>query len=810
MKMKQHGNPKRGMNGKKITTKKYGYFRGKRKKGKKGKGKGKKGHGPQQDQGQGQSDGKGEANYVNPSHSAQSSTQQAALPSSSDASGFFATHSSMNLTSVEMIEGEDQQKEPDSSGCAFLGQELDSAMKVEEGGMAFHTENQMPPTVAILDLGCTRAVGSRNAINAFSEYVDKHDCGLWYKIEPTSSRFFFANSQQTTCAEKLVIQMYDKAWNFQTTGFDTVEEGNVRLLMSLPQMRNLGFQFELSPQQSFLNCARLGIWKYKLRMSKSTHLVLDFQDIAWYMSAVYFKTPEVQSFFSEFEHFEYSQLSVETFAFATDDGWEIDYHRKELIRHRKTYRSQLFKIVGSKCPISCDDLESTFIEMKNGTKKVETDDWRAVSGPEKCLDKQWRGRTVFKIKSGVKLPEEVSTVKSSSKLPRISAPSDEVKPAYPPSGEKADDPKSSSAPAEEGTSSGWGSTGPKRRLSQKAAAVAKDEYEQFSDELERGLDKAVEMELGKSDKSKDRRPTGDDVDVSPSSDDERWEKVSKKSGNDSLERRRISVPLPGSEAQALTPAYRKMIKRLDDKVELYKLHVKHYHMSPTQFRRRTSMLNLPDHIYKKHEEVYNECRVCSMSVAPPPRAKISGIRASVFGDVILVDHCEIELKKKYVVLLVLDGATNLLWATAQNSLVHLREWNEQNNCTPKATVGDEAFFSEEFNEYYKFHGVKGLPCGPRTPWPNRAETAVRLFKRQWSLMTQSLEGDERFNGVTIRQAVKMTVWARNTQLTISGYSPLEVATGRRPPDLDLFDVETANPEKLSATPPDEEHYKDLL
>ena len=99
-----------------------------------------------------------------------------------------------------------------------------------------------------------------------------------------------------------------------------------------------------------------------------------------------------------------------------------------------------------------------------------------------------------------------------------------------------------------------------------------------------------------------------------------------------------------------------------------------------------------------------------MSVAPPLRAKISGIRASVSGDVVFVDHCEIELKKKkYVVLLVLDGATNLLWATAQNSfdeketLTHLRAWNEQNNCTPKAVVGDEAFFSDEFNEYYKFH-----------------------------------------------------------------------------------------------------------
>ena len=191
-------------------------------------------------------------------------------------------------------------------------------------------------------------------------------------------------------------------------------------------MRNLGFQFELSPQQSFLNCARLRMWKYKLRMSKSLHLVMDFQDIAWYMSTVYFRTPDVQSFFSEYEHFEYSQLSVETFAFATDDDWEIDHRRRELIRHHKTHRSQLFKLEGSKCPIPFDDQESartTFIEMKNGTKTVEKDDWRAVSGPEKRLDKQWRGRTVFKIKSGVKLPEDLSRVKSSSKVPRISDPS---------------------------------------------------------------------------------------------------------------------------------------------------------------------------------------------------------------------------------------------------------------------------------------------------------------------------------------------------------------------------------------------------
>ena len=251
---------------------------------------------------------------MNPSHSSQPALQQAALPSSASASGFFVTHSAMYLTSVKMTESEDQSMEHDLSGSPFLGQEPNPVQKVEEGGVAFHTENQMPPTVAILDLGCARAMGSRNAVNAFCDYVDKHDCGLRYKIEETRSRFFFANSQQTKCTEKLVIHMYDKAWNVHTTEFDIVEEGNVPPLMSLPQMRNLGFQFELSPQKSFLNCTRLGIWKHQLRMSKSSHVVMDFQDTSWYMSAVYFKTPEVTSFFSQHEHFESTRHFVVSFS----------------------------------------------------------------------------------------------------------------------------------------------------------------------------------------------------------------------------------------------------------------------------------------------------------------------------------------------------------------------------------------------------------------------------------------------------------------------------------------------------------------
>ena len=138
-------------------------------------------------------------------------------------------------------------------------------------------------------------------------------------------------------------------------------------------------------------------------------------------------------------------------------------------------------------------------------------------------------------------------------------------------------------------------------------------------------------------------------------------------------------------------------------------------------------------------------------------------------------------------LLVLDGATNLLWATAQNSLNNketiqaLRLWNDE----------------EDFLTYCRTHGIKECPCGSRTPWPNRAESAARLFKRQWQIMSKNLE-DDRFRGITIREAVKRTVWARNTQLTVSGCSPLEIATGRRPPDL--LDIETSDPAQLSVDP----------
>ena len=48
-----------------------------------------------------------------------------------------------------------------------------------------------------------------------------------------------------------------------------------------------------------------------LKTAISTHLILDLQDVAWYMSQVRFKTPQVKSFCSRHDHFEYSQIAVQ-------------------------------------------------------------------------------------------------------------------------------------------------------------------------------------------------------------------------------------------------------------------------------------------------------------------------------------------------------------------------------------------------------------------------------------------------------------------------------------------------------------------
>ena len=81
-----------------------------------------------------------------------------------------------------------------------------------------------------------------------------------------------------------------------------------------------------------------------LKTAISTHLILDLQHVAWYMSQVNFKTPQVKSFFSQHDHFEYSHITVEQDdqqegeALVSSGYWQVDGLRRELIRHHRDRR----------------------------------------------------------------------------------------------------------------------------------------------------------------------------------------------------------------------------------------------------------------------------------------------------------------------------------------------------------------------------------------------------------------------------------------------------------------------------------------
>ena len=154
--------------------------------------------------------------------------------------------------------------------------------------------------------------------------------------------------------------MYDHGWNTQFTEFDIVEEGDVPLLMSLPQMRNLGFQFKFTPEKAYLSCIRIGMKKMVLRTAISTHLILDLQDVAWYMSQIHFKTPQIKNFYSQHDYFEYSQIAVkqddhEGEALVIGNYWQVDPLHHEFIRHHKDKRMNLHEMIRSeKIPIPKD------------------------------------------------------------------------------------------------------------------------------------------------------------------------------------------------------------------------------------------------------------------------------------------------------------------------------------------------------------------------------------------------------------------------------------------------------------------------
>ena len=241
------------------------------------------------------------------------------------------------------------------------------------------------------------------------------------------------------------------------------------------------------------------------------------------------------------------------------------------------------------------------------------------------------------------------------------------------------------------------------------------------------------------------------------------------------------------EPTSLPIALGRIYKRLSNPEELKKLHLQHHHMTTDQFRFRTRSLHLPKSTIDLLNKIRSECEVCQAAKPSPSRSKTSGLRADTFGDMTFIDHSQVPL------------ATTLLTAEAVTTtqevenITVLRNYFDQYHLQPKSVVADQAFMTETWEHFYQSLDITPISLGPNTPWPNRAEAAVRLLKAQLKIMLSSIKAGTApatLKKVTYRQLVKAAATVRNQTVTYGGVTPLELAFGRRPADLIQLDVAT--------------------
>ena len=264
-----------------------------------------------------------------------------------------------------------------------------------------------------------------------------------------------------------------------------------------------------------------------------------------------------------------------------------------------------------------------------------------------------------------------------------------------------------------------------------------------------------------------------------------WKPPLRIRGKTSLKDIPISASRPladGDEPEATEKARKTLTKiheRLRDKSELTKLHLQHYHMTPENFRRRTSscvFLRISMNLYKK---VYQECEQCQAHAQAPQRSKVTGMRATVFGDLWFIDHVEVSYRNvAYIVLVLTDAASNFLWAGSQlnkqntTTIETLLRAMHELGCNPKAICADSYFMEPPYIQFYNTKGIKTIQLGPNTPWPNRAEAAVKLFKHASLILLEHVTKYKSLPNavahVSFEHILRASVYARNSSLTYGG------------------------------------------
>ena len=128
---------------------------------------------------------------------------------------------------------DDQNSEVRHNGHAYLNYETN----VQHTLLTDYVDMSTHPTYVFLDSGCTRAMGSRFAIDRLVRACQNHPFSHMIKFtkEASFNKFSFANGESSNVREKLVIRLknpkHPTGWI--TTSVDILDKGRVPILSQL-------------------------------------------------------------------------------------------------------------------------------------------------------------------------------------------------------------------------------------------------------------------------------------------------------------------------------------------------------------------------------------------------------------------------------------------------------------------------------------------------------------------------------------------------------------------------------------------------
>ena len=115
------------------------------------------------------------------------------------------------------------------------------------------------------------------------------------------------------------------------------------------------------------------------------------------------------------------------------------------------------------------------------------------------------------------------------------------------------------------------------------------------------------------------------------------------SGNLRERSKEVSILGKNPDGEAL----RKVVNKLLDERNLRDL---------SQFKKRTTHLDLPGKIYDLYQHVVKTCPFCNSTKPRYDRSRVSGLRAEEFGDLLFLDHGSTKIgDKTFRFLIILDG-----------------------------------------------------------------------------------------------------------------------------------------------------------